>query len=105
MMKDEDLDTLLCADAQAGPDDGGFTLGVMARLRPRRTPRASRLPRRLVQVLALSTALFGFCLLWPGVADAWVQAQSGGDAALGGGVLLLLAVWWTLPQARINPWG
>lgn len=103
-MKDEDLDALLRADAQSGPDDGGFTLELMARLRPRHAPRISRLPQRLVQLLALSTALFGFCLLWPGVAEAWVHAQSGGEPALGGLVLLVLAIWWTLPQARSNPW-
>ena len=37
-------------------------------------------------------------------AEAWLQAQSGSEPALGGVVLLGLAVWWTLPQARGNPW-
>lgn len=104
MLTDDDLDALLRADAAAGPEDQGFSLGVMVRLRGRRQLRPSRMPFRVVQLAALSTALFGFCLLWPGVAEAWVHAQSGGDLAVAGGVLLALAIGWTLPQARLNPW-
>jgi|GEM_PF-5331586 len=106
-MKDEELDALLRLDAAAGPGDGDFTQRLMQRLpaqRRRVAGRRSRLPWRAVQLAALSTALFGFCLLWPGVADAWLRAQSGSEPALGGAVLLALAVWWSLPQARSNPW-
>lgn len=106
-MNDEELDALLRADADAGPEDAGFTQRLLGKLPARRMRAAqasSRLPRRAVQLAALSTALFGFCLLWPGVAEAWMQARSGGEPALGGAVLLALAVWWTLPQARSNPW-
>jgi hypothetical protein len=104
-MNDEELDALLRLDAAAGPVDAGFTERLLARLPPRRAVRtSSRLPWRMVQLAASSIALFGFCLLWPGVAEAWMQAQSGSEPALGGAVLLALAVWWTLPQARGNPW-
>lgn len=106
-MKDEELDALLRLDAAAGPEDGDFTQRLLQRLpalRRRASAQRSRLPWRAVQLAALSTALFGFCLLWPGVAEAWLQAQSGSEPALGGAVLLGLAVWWTLPQARSNPW-
>lgn len=106
-MKDEELDALLRADADAGPADEGFTQRLLARLPgtpPRRRQAHRRQPWRAVQLTALTSALVGFGLLWPDMADAWLQAQSGGESALGGAVLLALAVWWALPQVRGNPW-
>jgi ferric-dicitrate binding protein FerR (iron transport regulator) len=101
MKTDAELDALLLADAQAGPADEGFSERLLARLpaRRRRMTRRSRLPARAAQLAALTAALAAFGLLWSSL-----PADAGADARSATGVLLLLVIAWTLPQARLNPW-
>lgn len=107
MISDQELDALLRADAEAGPADAGFGAALLARLpaqRRSRPVRVSRLPWRVTQLAALSTALLAFGLLWPSLlAEAGAGSQAL-EAGLTGFVLLALIVGWTLPQARLNPW-
>lgn len=89
-MNDDDLDTLLRADAGHTPADAGFSQRLLARLPPRRRPPAtSRLPARAAQLCALSTAALG-ALLLPAGPEAWLP----------GVCLLGLVLWWSLPQSR-----
>ena len=104
MSTDAELDALLRADAQAGPADDGFSERLLARLparrrRVKRRSRYGRAPARAAQLAALTAALAAFGLLW-----THLPADAGADARSATGVLLLLVITWTLPQARLNPW-
>jgi hypothetical protein len=103
-MKDHELDALLHADArQLEPEAADFCARLMQRLPPRPTAPRAPAERGLLQTPALAGLGLGLGALW--LESLPVQGSLPPlDLCLSSLLLLVLLVWWSVPQSQGSAW-